>query len=73
VTCGLYALTARTARRMPEAGAYARLRDFWGDLVESGARVQGVLLSDSVDVDRPRDVKIAEEKCLCFVPNNRTA
>jgi choline kinase len=62
VTCGLYALTARTARGMPEAGVHARLRDYWTELVRSGGLVRGVLLADAVDVDRPEDVAVAERK-----------
>ncbi|MFA6029929.1 MAG: NDP-sugar synthase [Elusimicrobiota bacterium] len=61
VTCGVYALTARTAGAMPAAAAHAKLRDFWTELVRSGAKVRGVLLADTVDVDRPEDVAVAEK------------
>ena len=65
VTCGLYALTAGEARRMPQARAFSRLRDYWTDMVRSGRPVRGVLLSDAVDVDRPQDVGVAERKFQC--------
>jgi NDP-sugar pyrophosphorylase family protein len=61
VTCGVYALRAATARAMPSAETYAKLRDFWAGLVASGVPVRGVLLSDTVDVDRPEDVRTAEK------------
>ncbi|MBI5245525.1 MAG: NDP-sugar synthase [Elusimicrobia bacterium] len=65
VTCGLYALSAKTAARMPPERAYGRLRDFWTSLVRSGEAVRGVLLADAVDVDRPEDVAVAERKLGC--------
>lgn len=66
VTCGLYAFTARAARRFPEARAYGRLRDFLADMVRSGAPVKGVLLSEALDVDRPEDVAAAEERSAWY-------
>jgi NDP-sugar pyrophosphorylase family protein len=60
VTCGLYYLTRAAAERLPAAGAHARLRDFWRELIASGARVRGTTLSKTLDVDRPEDVAAAE-------------
>lgn len=60
VTCGLYYLTRAAARRLPEAAAHGRLRDFLTTLVASGARVSGVTLSKTLDVDRPEDLDAAE-------------
>ncbi|MEK7383663.1 MAG: NTP transferase domain-containing protein [Elusimicrobiota bacterium] len=60
VTCGLYYLTRRAAQRLPAAADHGRLRDFWTALVRSGARVQGVTLSKTLDVDRPEDLAAAE-------------
>lgn len=60
VTCGLYYVTRAAARRLPDAAAHPRLRDFWAGLVAGGARVAGVTLSKSLDVDRPEDLAAAE-------------
>ena len=60
VTCGLYYLTRRAAERLPAAARHGRLRDFWTALVLSRARVQGVRLSKTLDVDRPEDLAAAE-------------
>lgn len=60
VTSGLYFLTRAAAEKLPEAGAHPRLRDFWRDLIASGARVSGPTLSKTLDVDRPEDVAAAE-------------
>lgn len=60
VTCGLYYMTRTAAERLPAAAAHARLRDFWTALVRSSARVSGVVLSDTIDVDRPEDLAAAE-------------
>ncbi len=60
VTCGLYYLTRAAAQRLPEAHAHGRLRDFWTTFVASGARVSGVVLSKTLDVDRPEDIDAAE-------------
>ncbi len=60
VTCGLYYLTRSAARRLPEASAHGRLRDFWTALVASGERVSGVTMSKTIDVDRPVDLQAAE-------------
>ncbi|OGR88507.1 MAG: hypothetical protein A3J74_05140 [Elusimicrobia bacterium RIFCSPHIGHO2_02_FULL_57_9] len=59
-TSGLYYMTARLARRMPETAAHNCLRRYWTALVSSGARVGGVVLSKTIDVDRPQDIKEAE-------------
>lgn len=60
VTCGLYYMTRAAARRLPAPGDHPRLRDFWAGLVASGEAVAGVILSKSLDVDRPEDVAAAE-------------
>lgn len=64
VTCGLYALTREAAAALPESAP--RLRDFWTGLAASGAPVRGVVLSDTVDVDRPEDIPAAERLISCF-------
>lgn len=58
VTCGLYALTSGAAATLPPTAA--RLRDWWAGLAAQGRPVRGVLLSDTVDVDRPSDLPAAE-------------
>lgn len=58
VTCGLYALTAGAAATLPPTAA--RLRDWWSSLPAAGRPVRAVLLSDTVDVDRPEDLPAAE-------------
>jgi len=60
VTAGLYYLTRGLAERMPAASAYGSLREYWISLVARGARVAGIPLSKTLDVDRPRDLKEAE-------------
>ena len=60
VTCGLYYMTRKAAERLPSANHHSRLRDFWQQLVASGAVVRGVILSKSLDVDRPEDLDAAE-------------
>lgn len=60
VTSGLYYMTQSLAARMPEAGAFDSLRGYWTSLVEGGARVAGVSLSKTLDVDRPEDIREAE-------------
>lgn len=60
VTCGLYYMTRKAAERLPGANDHSKLRDFWQALVASGAVVKGVVLSKSLDVDRPEDVHAAE-------------
>ncbi|MEK7388677.1 MAG: NDP-sugar synthase [Elusimicrobiota bacterium] len=61
VTCGLYFMTRAAAERLPAAQTHGRLRDFWADLVATRARVFGVELSRTLDVDRPQDLATAEE------------
>jgi NDP-sugar pyrophosphorylase family protein len=59
-TCGLYYMTRTAVERLPEAATHARLRDFWTDLVRAKTRVAGVVLTKTLDVDRPEDVAAAE-------------
>ncbi len=60
VTSGLYYMTRKAAALLPAASAHARLRDFLGALVDGGARVSGIVLSKTLDVDRPEDLAAAE-------------
>jgi NDP-sugar pyrophosphorylase family protein len=60
VTSGLYYATRKAAGLLPEASAHGRLRDFLGSLVAAGARVSGVVLTKTLDVDRPDDLEAAE-------------
>lgn len=66
-TCGLYGLSASCARA--SAGRdHERLRDYWTELVRSGARVDAVVFDKTIDVDRPEDLRSAEEfvkEALC--------
>lgn len=59
VTCGLYYMTRASASLLPAAGKHGRLRDYLSDLA-ADARVAGILLSKSLDVDRPSDLAAAE-------------
>lgn len=59
VTCGLYFMTRAAAKRLPSADAHRRLRDFLASQAAAG-RVHGVLLSKTLDVDRPEDLAAAE-------------
>ncbi|UPT74074.1 MAG: NTP transferase domain-containing protein [Elusimicrobiota bacterium] len=59
VTCGLYYMTRAAASRLPAAAAHGRLRDYLSTLAAE-ARVAGVVLSKSLDVDRPADLAAAE-------------
>ena len=58
VTCGLYALSRAVVDKFD--ADYARLRDFWTELIRNGTPVRGVILGDTVDLDRPEDFKAAE-------------
>jgi NDP-sugar pyrophosphorylase family protein len=60
VTSGLYYMTPAACAALPAASAHGRLRDFLGSLVASGARVAGPVLSKTLDVDRPEDLRAAE-------------
>ncbi|MBI3551203.1 MAG: NTP transferase domain-containing protein [Elusimicrobia bacterium] len=60
VTSGLYYMTGRIAKLLPPAAAHDSLRSYWGTLVGSGARVAGITLSKTLDVDRPEDIREAE-------------
>jgi len=65
VTCGLYYLTAETARSLPPAGAHDSLREYLRSLV-AGGHCAGVVLSKTLDVDRPEDVRQAENFVAAF-------
>lgn len=60
VTSGLYYMTRKAAGLLPEAAAHGRLRDFLGALVAADARVSGVILTKTLDIDRPEDLGAAE-------------
>lgn len=60
VTAGLYYMTRAAVAGMPEARAFSSLREFLISLVEGGAPVKACVLSKTVDVDRPEDVREAE-------------
>jgi len=64
-TCGLYYLTTSVARSLPPAAAYGRLRDYLQALAAEG-RTAGVVLSKTLDVDRPEDVRQAEDFVAAF-------
>lgn len=59
VTCGLYYVTRAAASRLPAAAAHSRLRDYLSTLTAT-LRVAGVVLSKTLDVDRPSDLIMAE-------------
>ena len=59
-TAGLYHLSPETARRMPAARDFGSLREYLGHLVEGGG-VAGLVVKKAVDVDRPQDIRQAEE------------
>ena len=59
VTCGLYYMTRAAAKRLPAPDSHRRLRDFLAAQTAAG-RVYGVLLSKTLDVDRPQDLAAAE-------------
>lgn len=59
VTSGIYYMTRAAVSRLPDAGAHGRLRDFLAALARD-AKVLGVPLSKTLDVDRPEDLAAAE-------------
>jgi len=60
VTCGLYFMTKLAAGRLPAAAEHTRLRDYLSSLTAT-LRVAGVVLSKTLDVDRPSDLTMAEQ------------
>jgi NDP-sugar pyrophosphorylase family protein len=60
-TNGLYCFTAQVAQEMPDPARYTALRQYLGELVHGGKTVYSALIADSVDVDDPADIKLAEE------------
>ena len=59
-TCGLYGMSAKASRAL--AGrAHERLRDYWTAAVREGLSVEAVVLDKTIDVDRPEDVRAAEQ------------
>lgn len=63
-TAGLYRLGPDLAGRMPQAAAFPNLRSYWRSIVLSGTPVAGVDLGKTLDVDRPEDLRAAEEFLL---------
>ncbi len=68
VTCGLYALSRKVVAGFNSD--HARLREYWTALVRSGSPVRGIILGDTIDLDRPEDFKAAET-LLASAPNKR--
>ena len=60
VTAGFYAVSER-ARRLAPPGSLGRLREYLAWLCESGEPLRAVSIAKAVDVDRPEDVRLAEE------------
>jgi len=60
LTTGLYYMTEKLACAMPDACAHDSLRSYWRELVSAGVPVAGVVLSQTLDVDRPQDILVAE-------------
>jgi len=60
-TGGLYCMTSRLAREMPEPARYTALRQYLGELVSGGKKIASALIPQSVDVDDPADIRLAEE------------
>jgi NDP-sugar pyrophosphorylase family protein len=62
VTAGYYFVAGRVLNEAPGArrDGVAALRMFLARLTERGYRIDGVVMPDSIDVDRPSDVVVAE-------------
>lgn len=60
VTAGFYALSER-ARGLESPAGLGRLREYLAWLCDSGEPIRGVEIARAVDVDRPEDVRLAEE------------
>ncbi len=60
VTCGLYCLPASWAEGV-DPGDFPALRQFLGWLLRQGRRAYGIDVGKVIDVDRPQDLKEAEE------------
>jgi choline kinase len=59
VTCGLYYMARTAARELPLASTHSQLRDYLSSLTVT-MHIAGVVLSKSLDVDRPEDLAAAE-------------
>ena len=59
-TAGLYCLTREIVSQMPEAAAHDSLRNYWISLAKNHAALAGIVLSKTLDVDRPEDIQQAE-------------
>ena len=60
VTAGLYHLAREVVLQMPEAAAHDSLRNYWISLAENHTPLAGIVLSKTLDVDRPEDIQQAE-------------
>lgn len=63
-TCGLYYLRSDAVRNMPPAQTYASLREYLRGLVRDG--VSGIILAKTLDVDRPQDMRQADDFVAVF-------
>jgi len=63
VTVGLYGMSPAVLPNLEKciARGTKRLRNFLGQLLHDGVAAQGYRLSKAVDVDRPSDVRVAED------------
>jgi len=62
VTAGYYFVHARVLNEadLARRQGVSALRAFLGRLIDRGYRIDGVVMPDSIDVDRPSDVVVAE-------------
>jgi NDP-sugar pyrophosphorylase family protein len=60
-TAGLYYATSSLAAEMAGAPAFSSLRDYLGSLVKAGRPLRGLTVAKALDVDRPQDLRQAED------------
>ena len=60
ITAGIYVIPPRV-RSLPLPRHFGRLRDYLAWLCSDGHPVSGILIPRVVDVDRPEDLKLAEQ------------
>ncbi|MCX5783547.1 MAG: sugar phosphate nucleotidyltransferase [Elusimicrobia bacterium] len=58
---GIYFFTKSLAEQMPPPQKYKALREYLIDITAGGARIYSMLMPQSVDVDDPQDIKLAED------------
>jgi NDP-sugar pyrophosphorylase family protein len=68
VTAGIYYFTPRTWPELDRAGdlGMSKMRNFLAHLIDAGFRLHGHRLPKTVDVDRPQDVRAAEDYVACW-------